>query len=259
MNEQKQHLLKALSKGIRYDGRKLTEFRPLKIEEDISKSAEGSARVTLGQTDLFVGVKMAVEKPYPDTQDKGNLMVNAELRPLSSPEFETGPPGMQAIELARVVDRGIRESESIDTKKLCIEVGEQVWSVMIDVCSVNDDGNLLDAAGLGAIAALKNTKFPKLEDGKINYEEKTNESLPLNKEPIPVTVYKIGDYLIVDPLPIEEKFMDARLTVAVTQDGNICAMQKGGSKQLSIEEIDTMVGIAIEKSNELRKILGGKK
>ncbi|MBI4919432.1 exosome complex protein Rrp42 [archaeon] len=259
MNEIKQHLLKALSKGIRYDGRKLTELRPVTVEVNVSRSAEGSSRVHFGDTDLIVGVKMAVEKPYPDTQEEGNLMVNAELRPLSNPAFELGPPGMEAIELARVVDRGIREAHSIDTKKLCIEKGEKVWSVMIDVCSINDDGNLLDAAGIGALAALKDSKFPKFEDDKVNYEERTKEGIPLLSEPIPVTVFKVGDYFLVDPLPAEEKFMDARLTVAVTEDNTICALQKGGETQLSPEDISKMVDISIEKSQELRKLLGGKK
>lgn len=257
MNERKQHLLKALAKGVRYDGRGLTELRPLKIQTSVSKSAEGSARVILGSTDLFVGVKMSVETPYADTPDKGNLIVNTELRPLSNPNFEVGPPSIQAIEISRIVDRGIREAEAIDTKKLCIEEGEKVWSVIIDICSVNDGGNLLDPAGWGAIAALKNSKLPKYEADKVNYEERTNKSLPLRKEPILITVYKIGNYFVVDPLPVEEKFMDARLTTAVTEEGLICAMQKGGESQLSIEDIHEMIKISMEKSKEVRKILGG--
>lgn len=42
MKDQKSHLLKALEKGIRYDGRGLTDFRPIILEKDVSKSAEGS-------------------------------------------------------------------------------------------------------------------------------------------------------------------------------------------------------------------------
>ena len=101
MDEQKQHTLKYLSKGVRYDGRKPLDYRNVSVEYGITKSAEGSARVKIGETEVIAGVKMSVEKPYPDTPDKGNLMVNAELRPLASPKFETGPPGDQAIEMAR--------------------------------------------------------------------------------------------------------------------------------------------------------------
>ncbi|MBI5064837.1 exosome complex protein Rrp42 [Candidatus Woesearchaeota archaeon] len=256
MNEQKQHLLRALAKGVRYDGRALTEFRPLKVELDISRSAEGSTRVLLGETDLFVGVKLGIETPYPDTPEDGNFMVNAELRPMSNPEFEVGPPGNQAIELARVVDRGIREAHAIDTAKLCIKKGEKVWSVMVDVCTVNDDGNLLDASGIGAIIAIKNTFFPKLkEDNTVDYEEKTKNKLPLQKEPIPITVYKVGSYFIVDPLPVEEKLSDARLTAAITEEGIVCALQKGGESQLTTDDISKMLDISIDKAQEIRKKL----
>jgi exosome complex component RRP42 len=207
--------------------------------------------VKFGATEVIVGVKMGVETPYPDTPDQGNLMVNAELLPLSSPEFESGPPGIQAIEIARIVDRGIRESKAIDREKLCIEAGEKVWSVMIDICTINDAGNLIDAAALGAVAALKTTKFPKYEDGAVNYDEHT-DNLPIAKEPITVTVCKIGDNILVDPLHNEEGAIDARLTTAIMKDGTICAMQKGGSTPLTIEEIDKMVEIAQKNAKELR-------
>jgi exosome complex component RRP42 len=257
MNEElKAHIIGLLDKGTRLDGRKALEYRkPVKVEYDVSKSAEGSARVIIGETEMITGVKMAIETPYPDTPDKGNLMVGAELSPMASPKFESGPPSIQAIELARVVDRGIRESEAIDAKKLCIEEGEKVWSVMIDLTPINDAGNLFDISALSALAAIKSAKFPKLEGETINYMEKTKNSLPLQREPISVTVCKIGKHFIVDPISEEEKVIDARLTVAVGEDGKLYALQKGGEVPLAQEEILEMVDIAVEKTKELRKAL----
>ncbi len=253
---EKEHLLKSLKAGIRYDGRKLLEFRPIVVEQGVTNSAEGSARVKIGETDVFVGVKLAVEKPYPDTPEKGNLMVNSELRPIANPAFEAGPPGDQSIEIARVVDRGLRESKAIKSEDLCITPKEKVWSVMIDICPLNDAGNLLDAAALGAIAAIKNTKYPQLlEDGTVNWEIKTDKKIPVAKEPIEITVIKIGEFMLVDPTPEEEALVDARLTVAVTKEGTVHALQKGGETPLSAEEIDQMIGIVQEKSKELRKFI----
>jgi exosome complex component RRP42 len=257
MNEElKAHIIELLDKGTRLDGRRPDEYRkPVKVEYDVSSSAEGSARVVIGETEIITGIKMAIEAPYPDTPESGNLMVGAELSPLASPEFESGPPSIEAIELARVVDRGIRESRAVDFDKLCLEKGEKVWSVMIDLAPINDAGNLFDAAALSALAAIKNTKFPKLEDDKINYLEKTKESLPLQKQPISVTVCRIGRHFIVDPATEEEKVIDARLTVAVGEDGKLYALQKGGETPLTEEEILQMVDIAVEKTKELRKAL----
>ena len=61
---------------------------------------------------------------------------------------------------------------------------------------------------------------------------------------------------LVDPNENEEKIIDARLTVAVMEDGNLCAMQKGGDHPLTVKDIDTMINLAITKSKELRKKLG---
>lgn len=259
--EIRKHFLKCLKENIRFDSRKTTDFRELKIETNVSKSAEGSARVRLGKTDLIVGVKTSVEEPYPDTADQGNLMVNAELLPLSSPKFEPGPPQIKAIELARIVDRGIRESKAIDIKKLCIKVGEKVWSVMIDICTINADGNLIDAAALGALAALKTAKFPEYdkEKNEIDYAKRTDKPLPIIREPIAVTVYKTGEFMFVDPLPQEEEHVDARLTVTCTKEGAVCSLQKGGDSPLSVEEIDKMVGIALKKGEKLREHVNNNK
>ncbi len=255
MNESKAHLLKSLNENLRYDGRGLLDFRKIEIETGVSKSAEGSARVKLGETEVIAGVKMELGKPYPDTPDEGTIMVGAELIPLSSPDFESGPPDIKSIEIARVVDRGIRESKAIDFKKLCIKEGEKSWIVTIDIVTINDAGNLQDASYLAAMAAVKDARFPKLEGEKVNYKELTETKLPLTKEPVEVTVLKIGDKLIVDPSTEEEKLIDARLTIAITEDGRLCALQKGGDYPLSLDEIDAMIGIAAEKTKELRSAL----
>ena len=124
-----QQIKKAIEEEKRLDQRALTDYRPVSIEQGVIEKAEGSARVLLGKTEVLVGVKVETGTPYPDTPNNGVMTVNAELVPLASPKFEPGPPGEQAIELARIVDRGIRESEAIDTEKLCIIKDGHVDSV----------------------------------------------------------------------------------------------------------------------------------
>src|SRR3989338_5410892 len=127
------------AEGKRFDSRGLLDFRDLEITYNVSNKAEGSARVKLGKTDVVVGVKMQVGEPYSDSPDKGNLSVSGDLLPLASPRFESGPPGFDAVELPRLVDRAIRHSGLIDLKKLVIKEGEKVWTVMVDVYPINDD------------------------------------------------------------------------------------------------------------------------
>ena len=252
---QKETIIDYLKKGIRFDGRKLDEYRDIKLDVGITKTAEGSAKIQIGETELIAGIKLSVGTPYSDSPENGTLMVDAELTPLASPNFESGPPSIKAIELARVTDRAIRESESIDTKKLCIEKGEKVWMVSVDLAPINAAGNLFDASALASIAALKNTKMPKFDGEKVDYKEKTKKGLPLNDLPISVTVLKIGDYLLVDPLPEEEENADARLTVASLTDGTICAMQKGGDEPITTDEVNKMVDLALKSAKDLRKLV----
>lgn len=243
-----------VAKNCRVDGRAFDEFRqPITVEYGVSeKSAEGSARVKIGETEVVAGVKLELGKPYPDSPDEGSIMINVELLPLSSPEFESGPPSIDSIELARVVDRGIRESHALDFHKLCIKKGEQMWTVIIDIYPINASGNLFDACALAALAAIKDARFPTLVEDKVDYKTKTDEPLPLEKMPINCTIHKIGNKYFVDPVREEEMASDARLSIAVTETNKICAMQKGGDSPLNDEDISAMVDLAIAKSKELR-------
>ncbi len=242
----------------RLDLRGLLDYRqPITIRTNISWTAEGSAEVRIGDTVVLAGVKMNFEKPYNDTPEEGGIMVNVELVPLSSPEYETGPPGIKAVELARVIDRGIREAKALDLKRLCLKAGEKAWFITVDIITLNDAGNLFDAAGLAALAALRSARFPEFDPatGAIDYKKKTQMPLPITKEPLPVTVYKINGKLLVDPTTAEENAMDARLTVASDVDGTVSAMQKGGSVPFSIEEVSKILEIANGKAQYLREIL----
>lgn len=234
-----------LDQSKRFDQRNLDEFREITIETGVSKNAEGSARVKLGKTEVLVGIKMNVSEPYPDSPNSGNLMVTAELLPLSSPRFELGPPKFNSIEIGRVIDRGIRESKVIELDKLCIKKGEKVWTVFIDIYSINDDGNLMDAAGIGAIAALKNAKIPKYDDkeNKVLFGELSDVNIPLSKHiPLSLTVHKIGKNLLVDPTKEEEDLCETRVTIA-SSNNLISSMQKGEKESLTIKEMNEVLDL----------------
>ena len=253
----KKRILELLANGKREDGRGPTEYREIQLEEGVIERAEGSARVRLGKTEVIVGVKIGTGAPFSDVPDKGVLTVNAELVPLASPSFEPGPPGEDAVELARVVDRGIRESKAIDLEKLCVAPGKLVFVIFIDVYVLNHDGNLIDASTMAALAALINTKMFKytVEEGEI-VKKPGYTPLPIINYPISVTFAKIGDKLILDTGLDEEQVMDARLTMTLDKDGKICAIQKGGgSGYFTKEEISEAAKIALKKTEELRKIV----
>ncbi len=253
--KQKQ-IAQLIAKGKRLDGRETTDYREMKLEQGIIERAEGSARVILGKTEVVVGTKIEMGEPFPDTPNEGVLTVNAELVPIASPVFEPGPPDETSIELARIVDRGIRESKAIDVEKLVIEPRKKVFVVFVDVYVLNHGGNLIDASALAAVAALLNTKVTNYEvDGTEVKIKPGYEPLPMKRHPITVTCAKIGDKLVVDPLLEEEQVMDARISIAIDDDDNICAIQKGGSGYFEPNQIFEAAKIAKQKAAELRKKL----
>jgi exosome complex component RRP42 len=287
----KDYITKIAEQGKRIDGRTFDQYRTIEIETKVVNKAEGSARVKIGNTQVLVGIKMDLGEPFPDTPDCGVLSTAAEFVPLASPDFESGPPRENAIELARVVDRGVRESEVVDIKKLVITAGEKVWIVFIDIHILDYDGNLFDAASLGALAALSTTKIPVIrfmESGALEkkdleawYNRTSIEEikefysspgideliasknrgslkdipLPMIEPPISCTAIKINDYVMFDASLDEELIADARLTVATDHKGDLRAMQKGLSGSFSKEEIQKVIKGALVNGQEIRKLL----
>ncbi|MCK4497653.1 exosome complex protein Rrp42 [Candidatus Bathyarchaeota archaeon] len=253
---QQQQIAQLMSKGKRIDGRGLEDYRDIKVEMGVIEKAEGSARVFLGRTEVLVGVKIEVGRPFPDTPDAGVLTVNVELVPLASPRFEPGPPKEEAIELARVVDRGIRESKVIKTEELCLIKGKKVLIVFVDVYVLNHDGNLIDASAIAALAALMNTKVANYEVSEEEIQVKPGyNQLPIQNYPIAVTFAKINDKLVVDPGLKEEQAMDTRITITIEKEGKICAIQKAGGGLLTTDQIVEAAKLAKKKATEIRKLV----
>jgi len=250
------HILNLLREGTRADNRGLEDYRDLEVEVNVIEKAEGSALVKLGNTQVLVGIKVDVGEPFPDLPDRGVITTNVELVPLASPTFEPGPPDENAIELARVVDRGIRESNAVDLEKLVIVPGKLVRVIFVDVHVLDHDGNLLDASGIGAIAALLSTKIPKMtydpEKEELQVLEEY-EPLPVRRVPIPVTMAKIGQNIVVDPTLDEERVMDGRITITTDENGMISSVQKGEGGSFKLEEVMYAVDLAIRKAAEVRE------
>ncbi len=257
MKVQDEFVRKLASQDKRADGRKMDEMRKVTVDTKPIEKAEGCALVTIGKTKVIAGVKLGVGEPFSDRPDEGVLMSNAEFSPIASPELEPGPPSIESVELARVVDRGIRESGAIDVKKLCIKKGEKVWMVYVDVNILDDFGNLQDAAALAASAALDTAVFPKLdkENNVDLYAPKTKNKLPVKFRPVSCSFHKVGDKLLLDPTKDEEKAASARLTIATRDDGNLCAIQKGGDVGFTADEINKAAEISVKVGKEMRKLL----
>lgn len=235
----REQIRRLLLSKTRIDGRSLDQLRDGEIKIGVTKTADGSAEVRLGKTHVVAGVKVGLGQPFPDAPDEGVLVVNAEVLPHASPYTEVGPPDESAIELARVVDRGIRHCGYVDFKKLVVE-GGKAYILWVDLYVINDDGNLIDAANIAAVAALKNATLPVAikEETMIKLDRENRIQLPIDLEKIPVatSVGKIGDVLFLDPTFEEELSLEGRITFTFSQD-KIVAIQKtlGGFTRAELE------------------------
>jgi len=254
---EKNYIKSNLRKDERIDGRGLWDYRKFEINSDIVASAEGSADVKLGNTRIITGLKYDVGTPFPDLPNEGVCTVMAELLPLASPLFERGPPNEQSIELARVVDRGIRHADCVQTKKLCIKEKEAVYILFVDMYVMNHDGNLIDSGAVGALTTLLSAHIPEGIIGE-NGLEWTGKYLTgkdlVNELPLAITYGKIGDIIFLDPKLPEELVCDGKITISVTED-KITSIQKSGVATFTIDEINMLAKKSLETGRNLRKQL----
>ena len=150
-------ILRALEKGLRVDGRRLLEVRPIHIEFG---AVPGTCELRLGQTRLLATATAELVEPYQDRAAEGLLQFSVEFSPMASPVFEPGRPSEAAVELTRLLERAIRKSQAIDVEALCVVPNKRVWSVRCDITVMDHRGNLTDAAVLAALAALRHLRLP---------------------------------------------------------------------------------------------------
>ncbi len=253
INEIKRDVLSAvLAAGKRADSRGMYDYRKIVVQPAILQNAEGSAMASIGKSQVMVGIKFDIAAPFADRQNEGVLSTSADLLPLASHLFETGPPSEEAIELARVVDRGIRSSNTIDLQSFFLEEGK-VLALYVDIYTLDHDGNLIDCSSLAAMSALLSARMPKIEEGKIIRGEFAGK-LPIKEKVVTCTFGKIGERMFLDPSLDEEKGMDCRMTLATTSE-QLCAAQKGGWGTYSERDIMELLDISMEKGKGLRELL----
>jgi len=246
-----------LEQGKRIDGRGFEEVRPLSIETGVIPHANGSARVRLGDTEVITGIKIQPDRPFPDLGDKGIFICTAEILPLAHPDAEPGPPGEAVIELARVVDRGIRETGMIDLSQLVLEKDKSVIGVFADNSIIDHDGNLFDACSYASVAAILTSKLPKWEmkNDKPVLVDGQESNTPVTTIPVSVTMGRIDEHIIVDPNGDEWSCLNARITITTNSDGNICALQKGGLEGFTTEQLVKCGEISVSVGSKIRESL----
>ncbi|KAK4608452.1 hypothetical protein RGQ29_002029 [Quercus rubra] len=255
---EKKFIETALQSDLRIDGRRPFDFRNISIK---FSREEGSAEVQLGQTHVMAFVTAQLTQPYKDRPNEGTLSMFTEFSPMADPSFEPGRPSEAAVELGRVIDRGLRESRAVDTESLCVLSGKSVWAVRVDLHILDNGGNLVDAANIAALAALLTFRRPECslggEDGQqvIVHPPEVREPLPLIIHHLPIAVtfafFSNESTVVVDPTHYEEAVMGGRMTATLNANNDICAIQKAGGEGVLQSVIMQCLRIAGQKAYDI--------
>ncbi|KAJ2726330.1 3'-5'-exoribonuclease [Coemansia sp. Benny D115] len=250
-------VLDALSKNVRVDGRGIYDYRTLRI---ICGPTTGLCEVHLGTTKVLARVSCDVVRPVPERPTEGTVQFSAELSNMAAPNLESiSKASAQEVVISRMVERVIRQSRAVDTEALCILAGKKVWALRVDLHFLDHSGNMVDAATIAAITALRHFRRPDVTvDGEeaIIHDPRERNPVPLSIHHTPVCVSfgflgPQGDMVVLDPALLEEQSQVAAFTVTMNSHREVCALNKAGGVPLAPSQIQRCIIVAIEKATEI--------
>jgi len=226
-----------VSKFKRPDGRANDALRPITIEVGVSKFAEGSARISFGDTQVLCLATLQDSVPR-HLEGKGSGWVTAEyaMLPRSTPERSqresiVGRPGGRTFEIQRLVGRALRTA--VDLKAL----GQR--SVIVDCEVIQGDGGTRTAAITGGYVALAHALrhfTPK----------------PVRKNVAAVSVGFVKGELVLDLPYAEDSIADADVNVVANSDGQLIEVQgTAEGRPFSKADFDQVLGLTLRGIDQL--------
>ncbi|TDH69370.1 hypothetical protein CCR75_003196 [Bremia lactucae] len=263
---EKKYIVEGIAADVRADGRRRLSYRSVALETSLLFQSNGSARASLeaSGTDVLASVKLEVTSPQPEAPNAGIVQVNVSCCPSISTKLHGRAVEELNVELSQLMTRLICSCPTVELEKYCLIPGESVWAIHIDVMIFESSGNLPDVISIAIYAALNDTVFPSVRLVGVEGEDKTIEVetdpaagklMMAEHWPICVTLSKIGDYFITDPMEEEELCTSARMSVAVDPNGSVCGVQKSGAGAIELEEMQQMIDEACARSKELFQML----
>jgi ribonuclease PH len=221
----------------RPDGRRLDALRPIRIEVGVSKFAEGSCRISFGDTQVLC--LATVEERIPrhlEGKDSGWVTAEYAMLPRSTPERSareslTGRPGGRTFEIQRLVGRALRAA--VDLKAL----GPR--SVIIDCDVIQADGGTRTAAVTGGWVALMHA---------VRYFTPK----PVRRHVAAVSAGFVKGDLLLDLAYAEDSIADADVNVIATDAGELIEVQGTAEQRpFSRADFDKILELSMRGIQEL--------
>jgi RNase PH-related exoribonuclease len=182
---------------------------------------------------------------------------------MTSPTFEVNRPTETEVLLSRLLEKTIRRSGALDTESLCLVAGQKCWSIRVDVHVMSHDGNLVDAACIAVVAALRHFRKPdtSIESGVLTiYTPAEREPVPLSwlHTPFCVTWSFFGDegeIAVLDATWLEEQVRVGSCTISMNKHGEICQIAKLGGTPVEAVSLLQCTSIALTKVKEFSDLV----
>ncbi len=220
-----------MTKFKRPDGRAAEVLRPITIEVGVSKFAEGSARISFGDTQVLC--LATIEESVPRHligKDQGWVTAEYAMLPRSTPERSRresmeGRPGGRTFEIQRLVGRALRSA--VDLKAL----GSR--SVIIDCEVLQADGGTRTAAITGGYVALAHAL-------------RHFTPRPVRKQIAAVSAGFVQGELMLDLAYAEDSIADADVNMVATSEGELIEVQgTAEGRPFSKEDFDRVLDLGL--------------
>jgi exosome complex component RRP41 len=208
-------------KGIRLDGRKADELRPLKLEVGVLANADGSAYIEHGKNKILVGVfgPREMHPKHLSQNDRMVLRCRYHMAPFSVQERKSPAPSRREVELSKVIREALEPSVFVD---LYPRAGIDVFVEVLQA-----DGGTRCAAITAASLAI------------------ADAGIPLRDLVVGCAAGKVDDTVVLDLYDAEDKLGLADVPVAIMPNLNaVTLLQMDGV--LTPAEFETAVSMAID-------------
>ena len=231
--EDVEHIPKELQlidkKGIRLDGRRFNELRPIKIEAGVLKKADGSAYLEWGNNKVLAAVYGPREAHPRHLQDPAKALVQCRynMAPFSVTDRKRPGPDRRSVEISKVI------SEAFASVVFVEQFPRTSVDIFIEVLQA-DAGTR--CAGLTAASVA-------LADAGI----------PMRDLVTSCASGKIGGVVALDLNKDEDNFGDADCPMAIVpRTGEIVLLQMDG--HLTADEFDRAMGLSIGAAKKIYEI-----
>ena len=223
-----------------------TDIRPLNIETNIIKNADGSCIVEIGETKVICTASIDDRTPpWLRGSGKGWLTAEYGMLPRStnermSREAKSGKQSGRTQEIQRLIGRSLRASLDLN------QMNEK--QILIDCDVIQADGGTRTASITGGWVALNLCIQKMMRIGLI----KRN---PLQSQIAAISCGILDNEVIIDLDYDEDSSADVDANLVFTNNFNLIEIQSSAEQKVfSTEELMKMIGIAKDVSNQIFKI-----